>query len=141
MNRLFWIFGLLAMIVCAGCNSDIVCTKQLKTLENKCVYIAPLKSEDPQVGEVLRDGLEKELLRKRVAICDSNTATIFITGSTFLTTRGSGSATSQSIESVSLVGKDSSGEILLSASYDNKEQYSASRLAKKFGSSLADKLR
>jgi hypothetical protein len=42
---------------------------------------------------------------------------------------------------VSLVAKDTNGEMLLSASYDNKERYSASQLAKQFGSAVAKKLK
>ena len=60
--------------------------------------------------------------------------------STFMTVRGSGAASSQAIESVSLVGKDTNGEMLLSASYDNKERYSAGKLSQQFGSALAKKL-
>jgi hypothetical protein len=141
MNKLLYFAGLLIAIVSAGCgSSDIVVTKQMKLIDNKCVNIAPLKSDDPQVGEVLRDAIEKELLRKKIAICPSDTATIFITGSTFLTTRGTASSSGQSIESVSLVGKDSKGEILLSATYNNQDRYTASKLAKEFGAALANKL-
>lgn len=149
MNRLYWLIGLLVISVFAGCNSDIVCTRRLKMLEHKCVYIAPIESEEPHVGKVIRDVLEKEFIRRKVKICDPNTATVFITGATFLTVRSTSSrtfivgssASSQAIESVSLVAKDNSGEILLSASYDNKERYTASRLAKEFGSALAGKLK
>jgi hypothetical protein len=42
---------------------------------------------------------------------------------------------------VSLIAKDRDGEILLIAFYDNKEKYSASKLAKEFGSALANKLK
>ena len=141
MNKLYWLIGLLAIIAFAGCGSDIVSTDRLKMLEHKCIYIAPLESEDPHVGQVIKDVLEKELLRQHVELCDPNTATVLLTGSTFMTVRGSGATTSQSIESVSLVGKDTNGEMLLSASYDNKERYSASKLAQQFGSELAKKLK
>jgi hypothetical protein len=141
MNKIYLLIGLLAISISAGCNSDIVCTNRLKTLEHKCVYIAPLESEDPHVGKVIRDVLEKELMRQKIELCDPNTATVFFTGATFLTLRGTGSASSQAIESVSLVAKDNTGEILLSASYDNKERFTASRLAKQFGSALAGKLK
>lgn len=141
MNKLYWLIGLLAISASAGCSSDIVSADRLKMLEQKCVYIAPLESEDPHVGKVIRDCLEKELMRQQIELCDPNTATILFTGSTFMTVRGSGAATSQSIESVSLVGKDTNGEMLLSASYDNKERYSASKLAQQFGSDLAKKLK
>lgn len=141
MNKIYLLIGLLAISISAGCNSDIVCTSRLKTLDHKCVYIEPLESEDPHVGKVVRDVLEKELMRQKIELCDPNTATIFFTGATFLTLRGTGSASSQAIESVSLVAKDNTGEILLSASYDNKERYTASRLAKQFGSALAGKLK
>ena len=149
MNRLYWFLGLLAVLTSAGCNTDIVCTPRLKMLEYKCIYIAPLDSEDPQVGKVIRDVLEKELVRKNVQLCDSDAATIFITGATFLTVRatsneglfGASSASNQAIESVSLVAKDRSGELLLSASYDNKERYTATKLGREFGSILAGKLK
>lgn len=141
MNKLYWLIGLFAISAFAGCGSDIVTTDRLKMLEHKCVYIAPLESEDPHIGQVIKDVLEKELLRKQVEFCDPNTATVLLSGSTFMTVRGSGAVTSQSIESVSLVGKDADGEMLLSASYDNKERYSASKLAQQFGSELAKKLK
>jgi len=149
MNRLYWLIGLLVIGASAGCNSDIVTTHRLKELTHKCIYVAPLESEDPQVGKVIRDVIEKEFIRKKIELCDPNTATIFITGATFLTARATASGTflstssysSQAIESVSLVAKDSSGEVLLSASYDNKDRYSASKLAQEFGSALANKLK
>ncbi len=149
MNRLYWLVGLLALSTLAGCNSDIVCTDRLKMLDYKCVYIEPLESENPQIGKVLRDVLEKEFIRRKVELCDPNTATIFISGATFLTARstsnknflGGSSESSQSVESVSLVAKDSSGQILLSASYDNQDRNTVSKLAKEFGSALAGKLK
>ena len=48
---------------------------------------------------------------------------------------------SQSIESVTLVVKDSGGEVLLSASYDNKDRLGVSKIAQELGSVIADKLR
>ncbi len=149
MNRLYWLIGFLAICVSAGCNSDIVTTNRLKELTHTCVYIAPLESENPQVGKVIRDVIEKEFIRKKVELCDPNTATVFITGAAFLTVKATSSGTilttssysSQAIESVSLVAKNSNGEILLSASYDNKERYSASKLAQEFGAALANKLK
>ncbi|OHB61662.1 MAG: hypothetical protein A2168_02770 [Planctomycetes bacterium RBG_13_50_24] len=142
MNKLCWLIGLLVTSILAGCGSeDIVTTNSLKMLEHKCVYIAPLESDDPHVGKVIKDVLEKELMREKIELCDPNTATVLFTGSTFMTVRGGGAASNQAIESVSLVGKDINGEMLLSASYDNKERYSASQLAKQFGSTLAKKLK
>lgn len=153
MKKLRWLTGLLLIASCAGCYTDIVTTPRLKTLTEKRVCIEPIKSENPNVGMVLRDVIEKEFVRKKIELADPNTATIFITGSTFLTVRstanetklyivGTGSSNAnQAVESVSLVAKDNSGEILLSASFDNKKRYTASKLAKKFGSSLAKKLK
>jgi len=142
MNKIYLLIGLLVISASAGCSSsDIVSTDRLKMLEHKCVYIAPLESEDPHVGKVIQDVLEKELMRQKIELCDPNTATVFVTGATFLTLRGTASTSSQAIESVSLVAKDTDGEVLLSASYDNKERYTASRLAKQFGSALARKLK
>ncbi len=141
MNKLDWLIGLLAISAFAGCGSDIVSADRLKMLEHKCVYIAPLESKDLHVGKVIRDCLEKELMRQQIELCDPNTATVFFTGATFMTVRGSRTASSQSIECVSLVGKDTNGEMLLSASYDNKERYSASKPAQQFGLALAKKLK
>jgi hypothetical protein len=141
MNKLILFFGLSVIIISAGCNSDIVCTERLKMLEHKCVYLTSLNSEDPHVGQVLRDALEKEFIRQGIELCDAETATVFITGSTFLSMRGPGSSANQSIESVTIVAKDNKGEILLSASYDNNERHTAGRVAKEFGSALASKLK
>ena len=140
---------LLAVGISAGCNSDIVCTDRIKLLDDKCVYIKPLNTEDPAIGRVLRDTIEKEFLRRNFELCDPNKATILISGSAFLTERsqgnknffGASSVSSQAIESVSLLVKDNSGELLASASYDNKERYTAARLGKKFGGALANKLK
>ena len=149
MNRLCWLIGLLAIAASTGCNSDIVTTQYLKKLNHKCVYLEPIESDDPHVGKVIRDVIEKEFIRKKIELCDPNTATIFITGATFLTARatssgsflGRSSSSTQAIESVSVVAKDGSGQVLLSASYDNKDRYSASKLAREFGSALANKLK
>jgi len=141
MKRTFWLVGFVAMCACAGCNSDIVCMPRLKMLEHKCVYVAPIESQDPHVGKVIRDVIEKEFMRKKVELCDPNMATIFISGTTFLTVRPASRQTAEAIESVSVVAKDKEGEVLLSASYDNKNQYTASRLAQEFGRALAGKLR
>ena len=151
MNRLCWLIGLLAICVSTGCNSDIVTTRNLKELNHKCVYLEPVESDDPHVGKVIRDVIEKEFIRRKIELCDSDTATIFVTGATFLTAKaksngsffgiGSSSSSNQAIESVSVVAKDSNGQILLSASYDNRDRHSASRLAREFGSALADKLK
>jgi hypothetical protein len=138
MNRLYWLIGLFVIGISAGCNSDIVTTNRLKAIPHKCVNISPLESEDPQIGKVIRDVIEKELIKRKIELCDSDTATIFITGATFLTVKAT---TNQAIESVSLVAKDSNGEVVLSASYDNKDQLSASKLAQEFGSAVADRLR
>ena len=149
MNRLCWLIGLLAIGVSTGCNTDIVTTRGLKKLTHKCVYLAPIESDNPQVGKVIRNVIEKEFVRRKIELCDSDTATVFITGATFMTARatssgsflGKSSTSTQAIESVSVVAKDSSGQVLLSASYDNKDRYSASKLAREFGSALADKLK
>ena len=119
MNRLHWLIGLFVIGISAGCNSDIVTTNHLKAIPNKCVSIAPFESENPQIGKVVRDVIEKEFIRRKIELCNSDTATIFVTGATFLTVRtttNQGLIGDQAIESVSLVGKDPNGELLLSAS-------------------------
>jgi hypothetical protein len=50
-------------------------------------------------------------------------------------------AANEAIESISLTAKDRQGQILLTASYDNKKQQTAAVLAKKFGRAVARKLR
>ncbi len=151
MNRLCWLIGLLAIAASTGCNSDIVTTRGLKNLTHKCVHLESIESDDPHVGKVIRDVIEKEFVRRKIELCNSDTATVFITGATFLTEQaqsngsffgmGSSSSSTQAIESLSVVAKDGSGQVLLSASYDNNNRHSASRLAKEFGSALADKLK
>jgi len=153
MRKLNWIIVILTTATLVGCNPDIVTTPRLKLLSERRIYIEPIQSENPQVGQVLRDVIEKEFVRKKFEISDPNTATVFITGSTFMTVRakssktkvsiiGTGSAfVNQAIESVSLIAKDQSGEILLSASYDNKKQRTASKLGKTLGRAVAGKLK
>ena len=147
MKRALVIGAFLAFL--AGCHTDIVTTKQLKAVRPKCVYIKSIESEDPYVGRVIRDVLEKEFVRKKVQLCDAKYATVILAGSTFLTTRSTGKtgwfggkeSSAQSIESLTITAKDKSGNILLTASYDNAEQFTASKLAQEFGSALADKLK
>lgn len=141
------------MALSVGCRYDIVTTPRLKALAERRIYIEPIQSENPQVGQVLRDVIEKEFIRKKIELGDPNTATVFITGSTFMTVRGKSSETkvfvvgtgssfaSQAIESISVIAKDRDGQILLTASYDNTKQYTASSLAGEFGSALAKKLK
>jgi hypothetical protein len=139
------------LVTFAGCHTDIVTTKQLKAVKNKCIYVHAIESEDPYVGMVLRDILEKELIRKKVQLCSAESATVVISGSTFMTLRSSAeagllggqksAAASQAIESLTITAKDQQGNVLLTASYDNAEQFTASKLAQSFGSALADKLK
>lgn len=145
--------GLVVVAVCfvlSGCSYDIVTSKaKIKQIENKCVYIAPIESTDPHVGKVIGEVLGKEFLRKGFSFCGSEDATIFITGSAFMTNRGEGSSgffgssnwSSEAIESMSLVIKNRSGDIIASASYDNKDRKSASKLATELGKALASKLK
>jgi hypothetical protein len=147
MNKAFWFIAILPIF--AGCHTDIVTTKQLKTVKDKCVHVNPIESQDPYVGRVVRDVLEKEFVRKGVHLCDADTANVVITGSTFLTVRSSGKkdwfggkdSSAQAIESLTIAAKDKAGNVLLTASYDNADQFTASKLAQEFGRSLADKLR
>jgi hypothetical protein len=141
MNRFKWFLSFLAIGIFTGCHSDIVVTKRLKMLDHKCVHFSPIKSEDPHVGQVIRDVIVKEFVRSKVELCDPNAANVFLTGTTFLTVRSVSGESQQAIESVSIEAKDRDGEILVSASYDNKEQYTATRLGKEFGKALAGKLR
>ena len=137
----------------ASCHYDIVRNKNVKLDGHKCICIESIKTQDPYIGTVLRDVIEKEFVKRRFEICDANRATILINGSAFLTERaessqnflllvGGGSASSsQAIESVSLMVKNTSGEILATASYDNSKRYTASKLATEFGGALAERLK
>jgi len=135
--------------IAGGCHYDIVCTDQLGVIDHKCVYIKPIESENPYVGKVIRDVLEKEFVRQQVEICDADNATILLDGSAFMTVRfktegllaSNAGHANQAIESVSVIARDTEGRIILSASYDNTEQYTAGRLAKQFGAELAKKLK
>jgi ethanolamine utilization protein EutA (predicted chaperonin) len=150
MKKAFAISVILTLF--AGCNTDIVTTKQLKTIKNKCVYVTPIESQDPYVGKVIRDVLEKEFVRKHIQLCDADNANVILTGSTFMTTRSHGEtsmlnlfggkqSSAQAIESVTIAAKDKAGNLLLTASYNNVDQQTASKLAQDFGSTLADKFR
>lgn len=149
MKKAFAISVILTLF--AGCNTDIVTTNQLKTIKNKCVYVTPIESQDPYVGKVLKDVFEKEFVRKNIQLCNADNANVILTGSAFLTTRSGGTGwfnlslekpySAQAIESVTITAKDNMGNILLTASYNNAEQKTASKFAQDFGSTLADKLR
>jgi hypothetical protein len=147
MKKAFAVLVILTLF--AGCNTDVVTTKHLKAIGHKCVYVTPIESQDPYVGRVLRDVLEKEFIRKGVQLCDADNANVILTGSTFMTTRsaaktgwfGGKETSAQAIESVTISAKDKLGNVLLSASYNNVDQQTASKLAQDFGSTLADKLR
>jgi hypothetical protein len=54
---------------------------------------------------------------------------------------GGKQSSAQAVESVTISAKDTAGNILLTASYNNVDQLTASKLAKDFASTLADKLR
>ncbi len=142
MKKLLLLLGLVALGG-SGCGyTDIVRTKELKALDVRCVHIEPIQSENQYAGQVLRDVLQKEFIRSKVQLCDPNTATVLITGSAFMTVRSiSDNPGNEAIESVSLMARDQAGRILLTASYDNKKQYTASKLAKEFGRAVAGKLR
>jgi len=139
------------MLISAGCHTDIVCTKYLQDLEYRCIHIEPIESENPYVGQVLRDVLEKEFIRQNADLCDANNATVLVSGSTFMTLRAAAvdsglgrpktAGSNQTIESVSVTAKNREGQILLSASYDNKEQHTASILGKELGAELASRLK
>jgi len=150
MNRSFLLLGLLAVV--SGCgSSDIVSTKALELLDERCVHIETIQSQDPFVGRVLSDIFQKEFIRHKVALCDPDSATIIVTGSTFMTVRSAGSAgrlksrksaaANEAIESISLTARDQNGQILLTASYDNKKLQTAGTLAREFGRAVAIKLR
>jgi hypothetical protein len=142
-------FAAIILSTLTGCHSDIVCTARLKEIDTRCFHIEPLKTDDPQVGLVLKDLLEKEFVRQGCDMCQPDDATIIITGAAFLTQRsqadqnmfGSTAASSQAIESVTLAAKDSSGELVATASYDNAERFTAGRIGAEFGSAVAARLK
>ena len=137
--------------VIAGCNSDVVTTERLRAIEYKCVFVAPIQSADPHIGKVISDVIEKEFVRRNIAVCGPEDATVIITGVTFMTVRSAASASelssnrsaaaNQAIDSISAKAKDRQGNLLATASYNNKEQYTVSKLAAQFGAALARKIR
>jgi len=140
------------IVVCGAGASAISCTRLYIALGVRPENI--LMSDSKGIlhpGRTDINETKKEFVRKKIQLCNSDTATVFITGATFMTAHsksngaifgiGSSSSSSQAIESVSVVAKDGSGQVLLSASYDNKDRQSASTLAREFGSALADKLK
>lgn len=146
------IWGLLAvalLLSTAGCNMDIVTTEHLSAVSERRVYVEAIGSQDPQVGEVLKDILEKELLRRNVAMCDEKNATIIMEGATFMTDQSKSSAglfgpsavSNQALESITLTARDREGQILLSASYDNMDRKTAGRAGKEFGQAIAQRLK
>jgi len=71
MNRIYCYVGLLIIVISAGCNYDIVTSKRLKELDYRCIYVAPIDSEEPQIGQVIKDVIEKEFMRKKVKLFQS----------------------------------------------------------------------
>ena len=145
-RKIIAVFVLSIVFLVTGCHSDIVCSKSLKSVKTKIVYVMPLDTEIPNVGIVIRDVLQKELIRKKIVLCDSpEKATVILSGAAFFTDRAFGSGKSYesntSLESVSVKILDRSGNILCSASYDNTKRYTASRLSKELGSIVASKLK
>jgi hypothetical protein len=158
MNRLFLIFVLSgAMFFVGGCSSnyDILTTDDLKTInidsEGECFYIEPLKTNNPNVGKVISDVIEREFRRRKLTICDRGTATIIVSGSTFMTVRAAPSAkelrgnksaaANEAIDSISVKVISREGKLLAIASYDNDELYTVNKAAKIFGAKLAKKLK
>jgi hypothetical protein len=149
MFRMKIIVSVLMLLVIAGCSSDIVVMPELRQVQERSIYIQPLKTENDSIGRVLRDVIEKEFARQSFKLVDESKATIIISGSAFLTARSLGSQTifggstlsTQAIESVSLVAKDTTGNLLVTASFDNKDRLSASKLGREFGKALADKIK
>ena len=149
MRKSAWPAGLACLIALGGCYSDIVVSPKLRAVKSKCVYVEPFTARNSQIGEVLRDVVTKEFLRHRVNLCDKDNATLFVSGAAFLTERARGregwfgvsSQTTEAIESLSLTVKDNRGHTVASASYDNVERFTASRLAREVGGALAGHLR
>jgi hypothetical protein len=134
---------LLILILIAGCNYNVVRNKDVKLDTPKCVCNERLKIEDPNIGTVFHNAIEKEFVRCGFELCRHNTATILISGSASLTERSTagGSLNSeQTIESVSLTAKNKTGQILATVSYDNTKRLPTSRLAAELGRAIAKKL-
>ncbi len=145
----FLILALLIAVI--GCNSDVVTTKHINNLTVKCVHVMPIQSDDPYVGQVLSDVIEKEFIRRNFELCGADSATIIISGSTFMSMRSGpdagslggrkSAAANECIDSVSITAVDNLGNVLLTASYDNRELYTVSKVGMEFGAMLADKLK
>lgn len=139
---------LAALFVLTGCNTDMVVSPELNEIEDKRIYVSTFTSEDPGIGQVIRDIMIKEMLRAGVPMTPEDQANLIITGAAFLTDQSKGrsgiftssSRTTQSIESVSVVVKTPDGRVMASGSYDNSARESASEIAKELGAKVASKL-
>jgi len=134
---------LLTLILITGCNYNVVRNKSVKLDTPKCICNERLKIDDPNIGNVFHDAIEKEFVRCGFKLCRHTNATILISGSASLTPRpiaGGSSDSGQTIESVSLIVKNRAGQILVTASYDNTPGITTSRLAAELGRAIAQKL-
>ncbi|MCH9022804.1 MAG: hypothetical protein IID32_08555 [Planctomycetes bacterium] len=149
MRKLLFFACLGFLLVVAGCQYDVVLSPELKALKPKRVYVESFTARNNQIGDVLRDVVTKEFLRKRVVLCSKESATLFVSGAAFFTDRAVGAAglfgssthSSEAIESFSLVVKDIEGNTVALASYDNVNRYGAVRLGREVGAILAIHLR
>jgi hypothetical protein len=132
---------LLTLILIAGCGYNVVRNKDVKLDTPKCICNEHLKIDDPNVGNVFHNAIEKEFKRCGFELCRHTNATILISGSASLTEQPVGGSNSeQTIESISLTAKNKTGQILATASYDNTKRLTTSRLATELGRAIAQKL-
>jgi len=158
MKKLLFTSLLIMLIfVMGGCYSDIATTKELKTLDRKCIYFGDIKCEIPNVTEIIKDCLVKEFIKARFDICDEVNATMILSGDIFIASKedfsggggfGSGGGAIYAgaekkivIDSASVRIKMRDGTLLAVGSYNNWNNASVERVGYFLGCDLANKLK
>ena len=149
--------SMMMMLAVGGCYSDVTVTKELKTLDRKCIHIGQIDCNNPRVAKILRDCLQKEFIKAKLDVCDEDTATMIMTGDVFMTTEkefagsgwfgsyGSGGYVggkeALAIDSTSFQVKTKDGRLLAVASYNNWVRERVERVGHFLGYDLASKLK
>lgn len=155
MKRVF----VASLLVCSiyGCYSDIAVTEKFKSLEQKRIYVGQIECDNPRVGEILQDCIQKEFVKAKLDISNQDDATMIIGGSVFITPKKDISGTGVFgeygggvygagkekilIDSVSLQVKAKDGTLLAIASFNNWADLNVEEVGRYLGGDLANKLK
>lgn len=147
--------GLAVML--AGCYSDVMVTETLKGYYRRDVFIGDINCQAPEASSILRDSLTKAFIKNGVNVTSRDNATMILSGDVFLSygskELASGFRTSDvgsfygsgksgyTIESASFKMKDTFGEILLIATFNNYDRLSVDQVGYFLGNDIALKVR